>query len=164
VARAQKKWGRKRSFQIGLVVACLSALLCAYALIQSNFWLLNAATVIAGFYNANGLLYRFTAAELAGPTSKEKAVSWVLAGVWKLIELLHGQGVHIGTQTDSPVARAVFNNAHNPRGAHAAVDRYSPFSQLGRDQVSGALLLKAQFWMRMDVASHSADAGGLGDK
>jgi MFS family permease len=80
VARTQKKWGRKRSFQIGLVVAGLSALLCAYAVLERNFWLLNAATVIAGFYNANALLYRFTAAEIAGPTSKEKAVSWVLAG------------------------------------------------------------------------------------
>ena len=91
-------------------------------------------------------------------------LSWVLAGVWKLIELLHGQGVHIGTQTDSPVARAVFNNAHNPRGAHAAVNRYSPFSQLGRYHVRGALLLKAQLRMRMDVAAHSAYAGGLGDE
>ena len=65
VARTQKQWGRKRSFQIGLVVAVFSALLCAYAVLQRHFWLLNAATVIAGFYNANALLYRFTAAEIA---------------------------------------------------------------------------------------------------
>ncbi len=91
-------------------------------------------------------------------------LSWVLAGVWKLVELLHGQSVHIGAQADSPVARAVFDNAHHARGAHAAVDRYSPFGQLGRDHVRGALLLKAQFRMRMDVASHSADAGGLGNE
>lgn len=80
VARTQKHLGRKRSFQIGLVVACASALLCAFAVINRNFWLLNFSTVVAGFYNANAQLYRFTAAELAGPTAKEKAVSWVLAG------------------------------------------------------------------------------------
>jgi MFS family permease len=80
VARTQKHLGRKRSFQIGLVVAGISALICAYAVFERNFWLLNFGTIIAGFYNANALLYRFTAAELAGPSSKEKAVSWVLAG------------------------------------------------------------------------------------
>ncbi|MDP3622070.1 MAG: MFS transporter [Polynucleobacter sp.] len=80
VARTQKHLGRKRSFQIGLLVACASALLCAFAVMNRNFWLLNFSTVVAGFYNANAQLYRFTAAELAGPTAKEKAVSWVLAG------------------------------------------------------------------------------------
>ena len=91
-------------------------------------------------------------------------LSWVLAGVWKLVELLHGQGVHIGAQADSPVARAVFDNAHHPSGSHAAVNGYPPFGQLGRDHVSGALLLEAKFWVCVDVAAHSADAGGLGDE
>ena len=39
-----------------------------------------AATVIAGYYSANGQLYRFAAAELAADGFKEKAVSLVLAG------------------------------------------------------------------------------------
>ena len=38
------------------------------------------ATVIAGYYSANGQLYRFAAAELAAPDFREKAVSLVLAG------------------------------------------------------------------------------------
>ena len=80
VARTQSAWGRKVSFQIGLVVALFSALLCAYAVITHNFWLLVTATVIAGYYNANGQLYRFAAAELAAPAYREKAVSLVLAG------------------------------------------------------------------------------------
>ncbi len=80
VARTQSAWGRKVSFQIGLAVALFSALLCAYAVISHNFWLLVAATVIAGYYNANGQLYRFAAAELAAPEYREKAVSLVLAG------------------------------------------------------------------------------------
>src|SRR5215208_1516395 len=48
VARTQRELGRKRSFQMGLVVALLSALLCAYAAASRNFWLLCAATAVAG--------------------------------------------------------------------------------------------------------------------
>lgn len=80
VARTQSRYGRKASFQLGLVVAFLSALLCAYAAFSKNFWLLCAATVIAGYYNANAGLYRFAAAEIAGKTAHEKAVSLVMAG------------------------------------------------------------------------------------
>ena len=80
VARTQSAWGRKVSFQIGLAVALVTALACAYAVMAHNFWLLVAATVVAGYYNANGQLYRFAAAELVGPTFREKAVSLVLAG------------------------------------------------------------------------------------
>jgi MFS family permease len=80
VARTQARWGRQRSFQFGLLVALLSALLCAWAVMQRNFWLLCFATVVAGYYNANGALYRFAAAELSPPELREKAVSWVMAG------------------------------------------------------------------------------------
>jgi predicted MFS family arabinose efflux permease len=38
------------------------------------------ATVVAGYYNANGSLYRFAAMELVEPAAKERAISWVLAG------------------------------------------------------------------------------------
>lgn len=80
VARTQSAYGRKASFQLGLAVAFGSALLCAYAAFSRDFWLLCAATVIAGYYNANAGLYRFAAAELALPAAREKAVSLVMAG------------------------------------------------------------------------------------
>jgi MFS family permease len=80
VARSQSRFGRQTSFQIGLLVALLSALLCAYAVFSRNFWLLVVATVVAGYYSANGQLYRFAAAELTLPAFREKAVSLVLAG------------------------------------------------------------------------------------
>ncbi|MBX3654201.1 MAG: MFS transporter [Ramlibacter sp.] len=80
VARTQSRYGRKASFQLGLAVALASALLCAYAAFTRNFWLLCAATVVAGYYNANASLYRFAAAEVAGRTAQEKAVSLVMAG------------------------------------------------------------------------------------
>lgn len=80
VARTQTRYGRRASFQIGLVVALGSALLAAWAAQTQNFWLLMLATVIAGYYYANGQLYRFAAAELTHPDWHEKAVSIVLAG------------------------------------------------------------------------------------
>jgi MFS family permease len=80
VAKSQNHFGRKISFQLGLLVAMLSALLCAYAAISKNFWLLVIGTFIAGYYSANGQLYRFAAAELTDVSQRDKAVSWVLAG------------------------------------------------------------------------------------
>jgi MFS family permease len=80
VARHQRTWGRKRAFQAGLVVAMAASALCAYAAWSGRFWLLVAATVVAGYYNANAGLYRFAATELVAPTFKERAISWVLAG------------------------------------------------------------------------------------
>ncbi len=80
VARHQQRWGRRRTFQLGLLVAIASAGVCALATTTRQFWLLTAATLVAGYYHANGALYRFAAAELVGPAAKEKAISWVLAG------------------------------------------------------------------------------------
>ena len=80
VARTQRRFGRKASFQLGLAVGLASALLCFYAAYSRNFWLLVTATLVAGYYNANAQLYRFAAAELALPGFREKAISLVMAG------------------------------------------------------------------------------------
>jgi MFS family permease len=80
VARLQARLGRRRTFQIGLLVAALTCALCAWAVSAGSFWLLVAATVLAGFYSANGALYRFAGPELVAPAFKERAISWVLAG------------------------------------------------------------------------------------
>ncbi|NRF66338.1 MFS transporter [Aquincola sp. S2] len=80
VARHQRRFGRRRAFQLGLLVAIASALVSAYAAVTRDFWLLTAATLVAGYYNANGSLYRFAAVELVRPDFKERAISWILAG------------------------------------------------------------------------------------
>lgn len=80
VARTQKKYGRQKSFQLGLLVAILSSLICGYAAYSKNFWLLTFGTFVAGYYSANGQLYRFAAAELTHISLRDKAISWVLAG------------------------------------------------------------------------------------
>jgi MFS family permease len=80
VARHQRAWGRQRTFQLGLLVALVTAAICAWAVLQRSFWLLTAAIFVAGYFNANAALYRFAATELVQPSYKEKAISWVLAG------------------------------------------------------------------------------------
>ncbi|MDZ5457438.1 hypothetical protein [Azohydromonas lata] len=80
VAWTQARFGRKASFQFGLLVALGSTLLCAWAASTRNFWLMCFATLVAGYHSANGQLYRFTAAEFAAPAAREKAVSLVMAG------------------------------------------------------------------------------------
>jgi MFS family permease len=57
-----------------------SAAMCALAVSVQSFWLLVASTLVAGFYSANGALYRFAGPELVAPAFKERAISWVLAG------------------------------------------------------------------------------------
>jgi MFS family permease len=104
VARTQTRFGRKVSFQLGLVVAVLSALLCAYAAAGKHFWLLCFATVVAGYYNANAGLYRFAAAELSTPQAREKAVSLVMAG--GLLGAVLGPNLAARTRDVFPVAFA----------------------------------------------------------
>ena len=97
VAKSQSRYGRKTSFLLGLLVGLLSAAVCAYAAYSRQFWLLVAATVVAGYYNANAQLYRFAAAELATTDFKEKAVSLVLAG--GLIGAVAGPNLALWTKT-----------------------------------------------------------------
>ena len=110
VARHQRAFGRKRSFQLGLLVAIASSALCAWAAVTHQFWLLVAATVIAGYYNANAALYRFAATEIVAPAMKEKAISWVLAG--GIIGAVLGPNLATVTRDVLPVAFA---------GAYAAL-------------------------------------------
>ncbi|WP_138513000.1 MFS transporter [Rhodoferax bucti] len=97
VAATQARFGRRTSFQIGLAVAVVSALAGAWAVAAHQFWGLVAATVVAGYYSANGQLYRFAAAELALPAFREKAVSLVLAG--GLIGAIAGPNLAARTRT-----------------------------------------------------------------
>ena len=108
VARHQRLYGRRRTFQIGLLVAIASAALCAWAAVSRNFWLLNLATLGAGYYNANGALYRFAATELVDESHKEKAISWVLAG--GIIGAVVGPNLASGTK--EALAGAPFAGAY----------------------------------------------------
>lgn len=79
VGRHQRRFGRRRAFQLGLAMAIVSTAVCAAGSFTGSFWLVVGGTLLAGYYNANGGLYRFAATELVPPEAKEKAISWVLA-------------------------------------------------------------------------------------
>ncbi len=102
VARNQRAWGRRRAFQGGLVVAMVSTAICAWAAYSQHFWLLVAATTLAGYYNANAGLYRFAATELVAVAFKERAISWVLAG--GIIGAVIGPSLAAATRDALPVA------------------------------------------------------------
>jgi predicted MFS family arabinose efflux permease len=106
VAKSQSRFGRRTSFQIGLAVAVVSACVAAWAVVHREFWVLVGATVVAGYYSANGQLYRFAAAELALPAFREKAVSLVMAG--GLIGAIAGPNLAAQSRTllDVPFAGA----------------------------------------------------------
>ena len=160
VAHTQKRFGRKTSFQLGLIVAVLSALLCCYAAYSSNFWLLVTATVIAGYYNANAQLYRFAAAELAHASFREKAVSLVMAG--GLLGAIAGPNLAAGTRTltDVPFAGAYLALAGVALLAMAllAFIHFPPAPD--RQAVSGGRPLREI--MRQPVFIVAAAAGALG--
>jgi hypothetical protein len=88
----------------------------------------------------------------------------MFAGVFELVELLHGQGVHVGAQTNGFVAGAVFQNTHDACFAQTAVHLEAPVGEQLGDEFGRAQLFKTQLRMRMDVATHSRNAGRLGNE
>lgn len=160
VAQSQARFGRQRAFQLGLVVAILSTLLCAYAVSTRNFWLLCGATVLAGYYAANASLYRFASAELAAPADREKAVSLVMAA--GLLGAVVGPNLAAQTRT---LAAAPFAGAYLALAGVAALAlllmafiRFPPVAPKSPTAVSrsvGALLRQPAFLV-------AALAGGLG--
>ncbi|MGJ7527147.1 MFS transporter [Variovorax sp. GB1P17] len=160
VARTQQRFGRRGSFQIGLAVAVASALVCAYAAVSKNFWLLCFATVVAGYYNANAGLYRFAAAELAAPAWREKAVSMVMAG--GLIGAVAGPNLATVTRNVFPVP---FAGAYIALAAVAllsmAVMHFIEFpASLMRKEAAGGRPLREI--MRQPVFIVAAASGALG--
>ena len=110
VARHQRTWGRRRAFQLGLVVAIVTTALCAWAALHREFWLLVVGATLAGYYNANAGLYRFAATEIVAPAFKDRAISWVLAG--GIIGAVAGPNLALATRNALPVEFA---------GAYAAL-------------------------------------------
>lgn len=162
VARSQARLGRKRAFQLGLAVAIGSALLCAFAAVTRNFWLLCFGTAVAGFYAANASLYRFASAELAAPEAREKAVSLVMAG--GLIGAVAGPNLAASTRglTQAPFAAAYVALAAVALLALAvlAFIRFPPVAPRKPGEGAGGRPL-AQI-MRQPVFVVAALAGSLG--
>jgi MFS family permease len=160
VALAQARLGRRRAFQLGLVVGLLSALLCAYGAWSRDFWLVCAGTLLAGYYAANAGLYRFAAAELAQPAAREQAVSLVMAG--GLIGAVLGPALAARTRdlTAAPFAGAYLALA-GVAGLALVLMAFLRFPAVSAKAGAGGGRSIAQL-LRQPVFLVAALAGGLG--
>ncbi|HEX5392450.1 MAG TPA: MFS transporter [Rhodocyclaceae bacterium] len=75
-----KHQGRRWGFMLGATLGITSALTCALAVYERQFWLLCLGTLIGGMYNAIGQQYRFAAADVADMSWRPRAISLTLAG------------------------------------------------------------------------------------
>lgn len=75
-----KRIGRRAGFTVGSLFGVATGLCAALAVWLGSFWLYTLATTLAGAYQAQIGLYRYSAADSASPAFRAKAVSWVMAG------------------------------------------------------------------------------------
>ena len=86
----------------------------------------------------------------------------VFTGMRKGVELLHGQGVDVGTQANASTTFAAvtaMNNADDACGAHAAVNGNAPVSELLGHHVGCALFFEAQLGVSVNVFANGRNAG-----
>ncbi len=86
----------------------------------------------------------------------------VLAGVGKGVELLHGQGVDVGSEANTSAtctAITAVHNADNARSAHAAVNGDAPIGKLLGHHIGCALFFEAQLGVSVNVFANGRNAG-----
>ena len=75
-----KRVGRQLGFITGAGIACVGALVCAWAVFDRSFPLFCLGAALVGCFNAFAQYFRFAAAEAADERFRAKAISLVLAG------------------------------------------------------------------------------------
>ncbi len=74
-----RRAGRQTGFLVGTAIAAVGGAICAFAAIHAQFWLFAAGALVFGASAGFSQLYRFAAADTAGPDYRSKAISLVLA-------------------------------------------------------------------------------------
>jgi MFS family permease len=75
-----RRVGRKAGFLAGTVIATLSGIACAAAVVLQSFWLLSLGGLLFGLFSGFAQLYRFAVADAASADFRARAISLVLAG------------------------------------------------------------------------------------
>ncbi len=83
----------------------------------------------------------------------------VLRAVVEAVGLVDRQRVHVGAQADRLVRAAVAKHADDTRASDAAVHLDAEALETLRDEVGGAVLLEAQFRVRVQVAPPGGEFG-----
>lgn len=79
-ALAAPRFGRRRVFMAGALIAAAGTLLAAAAISAGSFWLYCLATPLIGCNLAFTSQFRFAAAESVAPGQVSRAVAWVMLG------------------------------------------------------------------------------------
>jgi len=79
-AMLMKRIGRRPGFMLGAFAGTIGALIGLYAIYARSFPLFILATVLQGVYQAFAQHSRFAAADMASPSFRPRAISWVMTG------------------------------------------------------------------------------------
>lgn len=74
------RFGRRAGFSVGAGFGMAAGGLCSWAIIESNFYMFCAGSILLGMFAAHAAYFRFAAADTANEEFKSKAISWVMAG------------------------------------------------------------------------------------
>jgi MFS family permease len=75
-----RRIGRRAGFIVGTLIGGCGGVIDIIAILHADFWLFAFGTLMFGFLSGFGQLYRFAAADVAGPDFRANAISLVLAG------------------------------------------------------------------------------------
>lgn len=79
-AMLMKRIGRKAGFIFATLFGITGGILSTIAIINNNFWLFIAGTMLIGAFNGFGNYFRFAAADTVADDQKSKAISYVMLG------------------------------------------------------------------------------------
>jgi len=75
-----RRYGRRFGYFFGSLIGVTGMLLAAYAIYLEHFYMFTGGAVLIGFLWAFLQSYRFAATDIASPSFKDKAISWVMVG------------------------------------------------------------------------------------
>ena len=108
LSSVMQRFGRRTGFILGACGGLVGAVIGAYALSTSNFWLFLLGSYMTGIYMSAQGFYRFAAADTASEAFRPKAISYVMAG--GLLSAIIGPqvvGYVTGNSVDATVGRYV---------------------------------------------------------
>jgi MFS family permease len=74
------RFGRRIGFSLGSLLGILGGVVSCLAVFQGDFWLFCAGAAFLGGFGTHVALYRFAAAEVAAPSLRSRAISYVMVG------------------------------------------------------------------------------------
>lgn len=80
LSNLMQRRGRGFGLRLGALAGLIGALICAWALLERQFWLFCAGTLALGVYQASAMFYRHCALEVVDPAKRGRAIALVLGG------------------------------------------------------------------------------------